>query len=75
MTLARGEFVLNMDGDTKLSRNTLRVCVPHFDNPSIGAVAGNVKVVNRENVWTNIQSLEYVEGLAMARKAQSFCAL
>lgn len=72
MTLARGEFVLNMDGDTKLSRNTLRVCVPHFDNPSIGAVAGNVKVVNRENVWTNIQSLEYVEGLAMARKAQSF---
>ncbi|AGX86478.1 glycosyltransferase family 2 protein [Candidatus Symbiobacter mobilis] len=72
MTLARGEFVLNMDGDTKLSRNTLRVCVRHFENPAIGAVAGNVKVLNRENVWTNIQSLEYIEGLAMARKAQSF---
>ena len=72
MTLARGEFVLNMDGDTKLSRNTLRVCIPHFENPAIGAVAGNVKVFNRENIWTNIQSLEYVEGLAMARKAQSF---
>lgn len=72
MTLARGEFILNMDGDTKLSRNTLRVCIPHFNDPSIGAVAGNVKVVNRENIWTNIQSLEYVEGLAMARKAQSF---
>lgn len=72
MTLARGEFVLNMDGDTKLSPNTLRVCVRHFDNPAIGAVAGNVKVINRENIWTNIQSLEYVEGLAMARKAQSF---
>jgi len=72
MTLARGEFILNMDGDTKLSRNTLRVCIPHFDNPSIGAVAGNVKVINRENIWSNIQSLEYVEGLAMARKAQSF---
>lgn len=72
MTLAQGEFVLNMDGDTKLSRNTLRVCIPHFDNPAIGAVAGNVKVLNRENIWTNIQSLEYVEGLAMARKAQSF---
>jgi poly-beta-1,6 N-acetyl-D-glucosamine synthase len=72
MTLAKGEFVLNMDGDTKLSSNTLRVCIPHFENPSIGAVAGNVKVFNRENIWTNIQSLEYVEGLAMARKAQSF---
>jgi poly-beta-1,6 N-acetyl-D-glucosamine synthase len=72
MTLARGEFVLNMDGDTKLSPNTLRVCVKHFENPAIGAVAGNVKVINRENIWTKIQALEYVEGLAMARKAQSF---
>lgn len=72
MTLAKGEFILNMDGDTKLSANTLRVCIRHFENPSIGAVAGNVKVINRENIWTNIQSLEYVEGLAMARKAQSF---
>jgi cellulose synthase/poly-beta-1,6-N-acetylglucosamine synthase-like glycosyltransferase len=61
-----------MDGDTKLSRNTLRVCVPYFDNPRIGAVAGNVKVINRENIWSRIQALEYVEGLAMARKAQSF---
>jgi poly-beta-1,6-N-acetyl-D-glucosamine synthase len=50
----------------------LRACIRHFDNPKIGAVAGNVKVINRENVWTNIQALEYVEGLAMARKAQSF---
>jgi biofilm PGA synthesis N-glycosyltransferase PgaC len=72
MTAARGEFVLNMDGDSKLSSNTLRACIRHFDNPKIGAVAGNVKVINRENIWTNIQALEYVEGLAMARKAQSF---
>ncbi len=72
MAVARGEFVLNMDGDTKLSANTLRACVRHFDNPRIGAVAGNVKVLNRENMLTNIQALEYVEGLAMARKAQSF---
>lgn len=72
MTHARGEFILNMDGDTKLSKNALRVCIRHFDNPRIGAVAGNVKVLNRENVWSKIQALEYVEGLAMARKAQSF---
>ncbi len=72
MTLARGEFILNMDGDTKLSSNTLRACIRHFDNPRVGAVAGNVKVINRENIWSRIQALEYVEGLAMARKAQSF---
>lgn len=72
MTLARGEFILNMDGDSKLSTNTLRACIRHFENPKVGAVAGNVKVINRENMWTKIQALEYVEGLAMARKAQSF---
>lgn len=72
MGVARGEFILNMDGDSKLSRNTLRACIRHFENPKIGAVAGNVKVINRENIWTRIQALEYVEGLAMARKAQSF---
>ena len=72
MSVARGEFILNMDGDAKLSKNVIRSCVRHFEDPRIGAVAGNVKVVNRENIWTNIQALEYVEGLAMARKAQSF---
>jgi poly-beta-1,6-N-acetyl-D-glucosamine synthase len=72
MSLARGEFVLNMDGDSKLSSNALRACIVHFEDPRIGAVAGNVKVINRENIWTKIQALEYVEGLAMARKAQSF---
>jgi poly-beta-1,6-N-acetyl-D-glucosamine synthase len=72
MSVARGEFILNMDGDSKLSSNTLRACISHFEDPRIGAVAGNVKVINRENIWSKIQALEYVEGLAMARKAQSF---
>ncbi|MGI4813515.1 MAG: glycosyltransferase family 2 protein [Janthinobacterium lividum] len=71
LAYARGEFVLNMDGDAKLSRNTIRACIRHFDDPRIGAVAGNVKVANRENALTRVQALEYVEGLAMARKAQS----
>jgi biofilm PGA synthesis N-glycosyltransferase PgaC len=72
MAHARGNFILNMDGDTKLSANTLRACIRHFDDPRVGAVAGNVKVFNRENFLTKIQALEYVEGLAMARKAQSY---
>ena len=72
MSLARGELVLNMDGDAKLSPNTLRVCVRHFRDPRVGAVAGNVKVINRDNIWSRIQALEYIEGLAMARRAQSF---
>lgn len=76
MSVAAGELILNMDGDAKLSRNTLKECVRHFlEDPNLGAVAGNVKVINRENLWSRIQALEYIEGLAMARKAQSFARI
>jgi poly-beta-1,6-N-acetyl-D-glucosamine synthase len=71
MAHARGDFIFNMDGDTKLSRGALRVCMRHFSDPRMGAVAGNVKVLNRENALTRLQALEYVEGLAMMRRAQS----
>jgi poly-beta-1,6 N-acetyl-D-glucosamine synthase len=69
---ARGEIVLCMDGDSKLTPDTLREGVKHFLDPSLGAVAGNVKVVNRTNLVCKLQALEYIEGLNMARKAQGF---
>ncbi len=72
VAIASAEFVVCMDSDTKLSTNALRAMIRHFDDPRIGAVAGNVKVLNRENALTRVQALEYIEGLAMARKAQSF---
>jgi cellulose synthase/poly-beta-1,6-N-acetylglucosamine synthase-like glycosyltransferase len=44
----------------------------HFTDPHVAAVAGNVKVVNRDTVWTRLQALEYLEGLNLARRAQGF---
>jgi len=72
---SEAQFVLCMDGDSQLSPNTLRVAVRHFTDPYIGAVAGNVKVQNRKKVLTDLQALEYVEGLNMARSAQGFLQL
>ena len=69
---ARAELVLCMDGDSRLAPDTLRYAVRHFTDPRVGAVAGNVKVVNRVNLWTRLQALEYIEGLNMARRAQGF---
>jgi poly-beta-1,6-N-acetyl-D-glucosamine synthase len=69
---ARTAFVLCMDGDSRLAPGTLRHAVRHFEDPRVGAVAGNVKVVNRVNAWTRLQALEYIEGLNMARRAQGF---
>jgi cellulose synthase/poly-beta-1,6-N-acetylglucosamine synthase-like glycosyltransferase len=69
---ARTPFVLCMDGDSRLAPDTLRHAMRHFSDPRVGAVAGNVKVVNRDNVWTRLQALEYIEGLNMPRRAQGF---
>jgi poly-beta-1,6 N-acetyl-D-glucosamine synthase len=72
ITMATTEFVLCMDGDSRLHADTLKFAMRHFVDPRIGAVAGNVKVVNRDNIWTRLQALEYVEGLNTARRAQGF---
>ena len=72
IAIATTEFVLCMDGDSRLHPDTLRCAMRHFVDPRIGAVAGNVKVVNRHNLWTRLQALEYIEGLNTARRAQGF---
>jgi poly-beta-1,6-N-acetyl-D-glucosamine synthase len=70
--IARYPFVFCMDGDSKLTEDTLRRAVRHFRHPDVAAVAGNVKVINRKNFWARVQALEYIEGLNMARRAQGF---
>lgn len=72
LAAARGEIIVCMDGDSRLTSDTLRHGVEHFGDPTVGAVAGNVKVVNRRNTLTCLQSLEYIEGLNMVRAAQAF---
>jgi len=72
---ATSEFILCMDGDSALHPQTLRRAIRHFQDPAIGAVAGSVKVVNRTNLLSSLQALEYIEGLNMVRAAQGFFRL
>jgi cellulose synthase/poly-beta-1,6-N-acetylglucosamine synthase-like glycosyltransferase len=72
---SKAEIVLCMDGDSQLSPDCVKLAVRHFSNREIGAVAGNVKVLNRGKLFTDLQALEYIEGLNMARSAQSFIRL
>jgi len=71
---ARFDFVFCMDADSTIAPESLRAAMPHFQDENVGAVAGNVKVVNRENWLTRLQALEYIEGLNMPRRAQGFIA-
>lgn len=75
ISYSKAEIVLCMDGDSQLSEDSLRMAVRHFTDPHIGAVAGNVKVMNRKKFLTDLQALEYVEGLNLARAAQSYAKL
>jgi biofilm PGA synthesis N-glycosyltransferase PgaC len=69
---SKHDYVLCMDADSRLSPDSLRVAMRHFRDPRVGAVAGNVKVVNRGTMWSALQALEYIEGLNLARRAQGF---
>ncbi len=69
---SKAPIVVCMDSDSRLTPEALRYAVTHFSDPNVGAVAGNVKVINRHNLWTKLQALEYIEGLNIVRKAQAY---
>lgn len=69
---SKAPVVVCMDSDSRLTPDALRYGVRHFRDANVGAVAGNVKVINRHNIWTRLQALEYIEGLNIVRKAQAF---
>lgn len=69
---ARGELLVCVDADSRLAPDALLYAVQHFRDPRIGAVAGNVKVGNRRNALTRLQTLEYIEGLNMVRRSQGY---
>jgi poly-beta-1,6 N-acetyl-D-glucosamine synthase len=69
ITAARGELLVCLDADTLFSPETLGRLVAHFSDARVGAVAGNVKVGNRINVWTRWQALEYITSQNLDRRA------
>jgi poly-beta-1,6 N-acetyl-D-glucosamine synthase len=67
-----GEIVVCMDGDSRLESDSIIRGVVHFKDPKVAAVAGNVKIINRINLITKLQALEYIEGLNLVRRAQGY---
>ncbi|MCC6349067.1 MAG: glycosyltransferase [Candidatus Eisenbacteria bacterium] len=66
---SHGEVLVCLDADTLFARDTLDRLAAHFADPHVGAVAGNVKVGNRVNVWTRWQALEYITSQNLDRRA------
>ncbi len=66
---ASGEVVVCIDADTQLDGRAISAMIAYFDDPSVGAVAGNVRVGNERNMLTRWQSLEYIMNQNFDRRA------
>lgn len=65
------EIIVALDADTLFASDTVGLLVRHFADPRVGAVAGNAKVGNRDNLLTRWQALEYITSQNLDRRAFS----
>ncbi len=69
MSHAETEIVVTIDADTEIEPDAIRKLIRHFSDPTVGAVAGNVKVGNRSRWLTRWQALEYITSQNMEKRA------
>ncbi|MGC2814927.1 MAG: glycosyltransferase [Candidatus Acidiferrum sp.] len=66
---ATTEIVVTIDADTEIEPDAIGKLLRHFSDPTVGAVAGNVKVGNRSRWLTRWQALEYITSQNMEKRA------
>ena len=66
---AATEIVVTIDADTEVEPDAIGKLLRHFSDPTVGAVAGNVKVGNRSRWLTRWQALEYITSQNMEKRA------
>lgn len=66
---AKGEIIVVVDADAIIARDCLKQIIKQFEDPEVGAVAGNPKVLNRTTFWAKIQVLEYLVGISLFKRA------
>jgi cellulose synthase/poly-beta-1,6-N-acetylglucosamine synthase-like glycosyltransferase len=69
LKFCKGEYVVVVDSDSSFDRDALLNLLAHFDNPDIGAVAGNIRVRNGQaTLITELQAMEYQLSIAVGRR-------
>jgi len=69
LAVASGEIIVSIDADTIVDPEAIPRLVRHFADPKVGAVAGNVKVMNRNSWITRWQALEYITSQNLEKRA------
>jgi cellulose synthase/poly-beta-1,6-N-acetylglucosamine synthase-like glycosyltransferase/spore germination protein YaaH/peptidoglycan/xylan/chitin deacetylase (PgdA/CDA1 family) len=62
-------ILVALDADTIFRKGTIAKLVRHFGDEKVGAVSGNARVGNRKGWITRFQSIEYVCGFNLDRRA------
>lgn len=72
LAVASGEFIVTVDADSVMDRDAITKLLQRFDDPVVGAVAGNVIVGNRKHGLALLQQLEYLYGFFFKRADSVF---
>ncbi len=66
--LTNGEIILIIDADYIPDPRILRVTVPHFRTPRVGAVTRNPRVLNRRSFLGKMQAIEFASIVSLQRR-------
>lgn len=69
LEIARHEWIVMLDADTQFQRDTIRHLVAPLAQPEVGAVCGHIRVGNLSSWIARFQSLEYICGFNLDRRA------
>ncbi len=69
---AAHNILVAVDADTLFRPGTIAKLVRHFKDPRVGAVSGNARVGNRSKWITRFQSIEYIYGFNLDRRALDY---
>ncbi len=72
MQLATGKIFMALDGDTSFENDMVIKAVGNFDDPNVVALAGNIRVRNRDtSLVTKLQTIEYMLSIGAGRTGLS----
>jgi len=69
---AKYEILIAVDADTLFRAGSIESLARHFVDPKVGAVSGNARVGNKRNWITRFQSIEYIYGFNLDRRALDY---
>jgi cellulose synthase/poly-beta-1,6-N-acetylglucosamine synthase-like glycosyltransferase len=68
LSLATGEIIMALDGDTSFDNNMVSAIVRHFEDPKVPAVSGSLRLRNAwKSMTTLVQAFEYLISIHMSK--------